>query len=165
MLTDYWIIFYLLLLLFGIGITIFYKNEMLSVICMVLVMLATPFVFVHTLSKPLDLVSVPQVLVIDKKATTEHKVLSYVPIPGKVLYLWVVPKGDTAPRFYSLSWNEDVNKLTQELQDMQEGGKVPIISNLFQPSLEKDKPYIVHPMPQLKAPPKQAPREAPSFNT
>jgi hypothetical protein len=110
---------------------------------------AAPIAYFDTLARPKAVTD--EIMRRDK----EVEVLAYHAIPGESLFLVLQLPGLNEPRFYGMPWNENTEKMVQELQDGAEAGQRMKLVNPFESSLESER--RAYPMPPEKSPDKQVP--------
>jgi len=97
------------------------------------------------------------------KHAKEAQVIGVFIREGTALYLTLkLPKLDE-PRLYAFPWSEETRALAKSLQETMESnpGEGIMIPYPFEPSLEREKPLLAHPLPQFAPTPKPPPEGGP----
>ena len=68
---------------------------------------------------------------------------------GTAIYLWLLAKGETEPRYYELPWSKETAKKLQEAIRSAEKGRQLLFSLPYQKSYGVDSPFHVLPQPKL----------------
>lgn len=126
------------------------KWPKLKAILFVGIVIAAPFMYWDTLSRPKNLTD-------ELRSDEQVKILGYHVNEGvAVYYLLLLPDLDE-PRYYYEPWTEESKKRVEDMQKGAEAGQGMLLMNPFEHSWEKEKPKTVHPLPQPKLLEKKAP--------